>query len=402
MNVKYFFLVVLMAVSYWLFSNEFFKFSAEIKGKKVSFVSRFLSFLVIYVWFVTASIFELPLVVNWLVFLVILGIEVHVVFSFDFLVSYVLSMSCAITGLAANIFFRSFVSILLKTPLNIFDKAMSSLKTYPIFLGFMAMVLLLYILRRHKFSSQFERMLHYKKSLTFCAWTEIFIYLFLIVQLLVYTQSGDTVGIKLWGIKSSLFSVTVLIIALIYSLRVASLHYYMEKQHEIRDHLIQDKRDINKLWELAYTDMLTGCSNRQLLDKRLEEYAGYGGIITLAFIDVNGLKTVNDQYGHMEGDRYLVSIAHTLSELTAGVNVDLFRYGGDEFIMISNTLPEKELTHLLVRTNELLKSSSLQYRQSVSYGVVHGDSMDYHKLIDVADDLMYKHKLKHYESIVRS
>ncbi|MDO4273270.1 MAG: GGDEF domain-containing protein [Eubacteriales bacterium] len=395
--------IILIAISYYLFSNEFFKFSAEIEDRKVTHTVRFLSFLLVYAWFMIASYLQLPLVVNWFVFLMLLGLEMHFAFSFDYLISYALSLFCIITGLAVNVFFRSFVSILLNEPLNSFDNNISTLKAYPIFIGFMVMALLFVILRRRKFSSDLKKMLRNRKSLVFYMWTEVFIYAFLLVQLLAFSQSENNMGIKTWGIKSSLFSVFVLVISIVYSLRVASLNYYMEKQHEMRNHLMKDKKDINKLWKLAFTDMLTGCSNRQLLDKRLEEYAGYGSYITLAFIDVNGLKYVNDQYGHMEGDKYLINVSRTLEKVMEGVNVDLFRYGGDEFVMISNTLCERDITELLEQVNQLLMDDKeVHYTGSVSYGVIRGDCSTYHKLIAEADDLMYKYKMKYYEAKVRS
>lgn len=394
--------IVLVAGSYYLFSNEFFKFTAAIKAEKVSYAVRFLSFFIVYAWFTAASIMELPLVVNWLVFFVILSLEVHFVFSFNYLISYSVSLFCVIMGLAVNVFFRSLVSIVLKVPLNEFDKQISNLKTYPILIGFIVMAVLLCILRKRGFTSKLERMLYNRESLLFYAWTEVFIYLFLMIQLLLFTVSGDSVDIKIWGIKAALFSVITLIIANIYSLRVASLHYYMDKQHEMRAHLIQEKEDINKLWELAFTDILTGCNNRQLLNKRLEEYAGYGGNVTLAFIDVNGLKAINDQYGHMEGDNYLLNVSRILLKVIENRNIDLFRYGGDEFVMMGNTCGEEEITSLLDEANELLKKNEkTSYISSISYGVVYGECVDYQKLIKAADDIMYKYKVKHYEHLVR-
>lgn len=394
--------IILVAISYYLFSNEFFRFVADIKREKIAFSVRFLSFFVIYTWFVIASLLELPLVVNWFVFLILLGVEVHVVFGFRYLTAYTLSMFCIIIGLAINVLFRSLAAIFLNVPLNLFDKEVSVLKVYPIFLGFMAMAVLFIFLRHLKFASELENMLLNRKSLIFYAWTEVGIYLFLMIQLLIFTLSGDSIGIKTWGMKSSIFSILVLVISIIYSLRVASLHYYMDKEHQIRSRLIQEKKDINKLWKLAFTDMLTGCNNRHLLDRRLKEYAGYGGRITLAFIDVDGLKAINDQYGHLEGDHYLTSIAKILLKVSEGLNIDLFRYGGDEFVMISNTLSVKDITRLLIQTNELLKDDQhKKYKKSVSYGVVHGECSEYLKLIAEADDIMYKGKRNYYEKKLR-
>lgn len=402
MNGRNAVLIIILAVSYYFFSNEFFLFAAEIKKEKVSFQARFACFFFVYLWFVIASYLELPLILNWFVFLVLLGLEVHMVFSFDLLVSYGLSLFCVIMGLAVNVCFRSLTALLLMMPLEEFDNMKSSMKSYPIFLGFVAMVFLLYALRKNHVPAKLKQMLRYRSSLVFYTWTEVVIYLFLMVQLLSYTQSGNNMGIKVWGIKSAVFSAIVLVITIIYSVRVATLHYYMDRQHEIRGRLIQEKRDINKLWALAYTDMLTGCQNRQLLNKRLEEYAGYGSQITLAFIDVNGLKTTNDQYGHMEGDHYLIDVSKILGEAIDGLNIDLFRYGGDEFVMMSNTLEENELLELLARANGRIQTASVPYARSISYGVVHGDCTEYQKLIDMADDLMYQYKLKYYENIARS
>lgn len=193
MNVKNLIVITVLAVSYYLFSNEFFKFAAEIRQEKVSFRSRFVCFCFVYLWFLIASYLELPLVLNWFVFLIILGLEVRLVFSFDFLVSYGLALFCVIMGLAVNVFFRSLASILLNIPLRAFDNSdmATSMKSHPIFLGFMAMVLLLYVLRKIHFPEKLERMLHYKKSLIFYTRTEVIIYLFLMAQLLAYTQSGN-------------------------------------------------------------------------------------------------------------------------------------------------------------------------------------------------------------------
>lgn len=396
------FQILMMAITYYLFSREFFKFLSKIKSVKPSLMKQLIMFLIVYVWFLFASYLELPLIINWFVFMIILGLEIRNVFVFDYLVSYALSMFCIINGLAMNIFFRSLISIVSDIPLNVFDKTLNSVRAYPIFLGFIGMVLLLVCLQRFNFASRLKRLLENRKSLIFYTRTELFIYLFLIIQLLLYSQSDNSIGVKLWGIKSSIFSIIILVITIIYSLRVASLYYYMDKKHEMRNQLLNDKEDIDKFWDLAYTDILTGCGNRQLLDKRLEEYSGYGGNITIAFIDINGLKKVNDMFGHAEGDKYLLKIVKVLLEITYEYNVDLFRYGGDEFVMMSNSLNEHTLTELLNERNTILANDENKiYQKSISFGVVRGESINYSELIKYADEKMYHFKMQHYEDLAR-
>lgn len=395
---------VMIALSYYFFSNEFFLFSADMKCHRLSFLQRFFMFAIVYVWFLIASMLELPLVINWLIFLVILGIEVYFMLSFDFLTSYALSMFCIIIGLAINIFFRSLMSITMNVPLHVFDNTINSIKQYPIFLGFVFMGLLFYFLRRHHFHEKLQLMLQNREGLVFYSRIEGCVYLFLIIQLLAYSQTDSNMGIKLWGIKAAVFSIIAMLIANIYTLRVASLHLYMNKQHEIHNQLIQEKKDINNLWKLAYTDMLTNCNNRQLLDKRLKEYAGYGGKITLAFIDLNGLKIINDQFGHLEGDHYLITTSQILTKIFQNYNADLFRYGGDEFVLMSNSLGKREMEKLLEQANHMLQTHTNQRpfsQKSISFGIVQGNSIDYQDLMKEADKLMYQHKMEYYEHLAR-
>lgn len=396
MNGRTLFQIILSGMTFLFFSTEFFSFTREIKGGKRNGFARAIGSIIIFIWFVAASVLEVSLVVNWSVFLVILGVLLHYGFFYKREEAYALSFFCINLGLAVNIFFRSLMAIVLNKQLNVFDKSLSDWKVYPIALGFFAVAIVFRILRRRSLPARLKQMLHDKKSIKFCLTTELFIFLFQCVQLLTYSQASNEMGGKLWGIKSALFSGLVLVVTITYSLRVASLNYYMKKQYENRDKLLQDKKDVNKLWSLAYTDMLTGCNNRQLLEKRLMEYAGYGGEITLAFIDLNGLKSINDQYGHIEGDVYLKRVSKTLMDLIRGRNADLFRYGGDEFIVMSNTLGEEELVDLLKKADVMLQEETEKYSYSLSYGVVHGESADYKELIDKADEVMYDYKKGYY------
>lgn len=403
MQVDYILQVMFTALSYYFFNNEFFMFSAKIQDKKIAFPIRFFAFLLVYLWFVMAALWELPLVINWLVFLIILGLLVRVIFHFDILTSYTLSMFCTITGLAINILCRSFMALSMHLPLNVFDNTMTSIKQYPIILGFFFMGCFFWLLKKYQYADKLKLMLQNHNGLVFFSWVEGFVYIFLIVQLLAYSQTENNVGVKLWGIKAAGFSIIALIMANIYTLRVARLHLYMDKQHTLHKQLAQDKEDVNKLWELAYTDMLTNCNNRSLFDKRIKEYAGYGSFITLGFVDLNGLKIVNDQYGHLEGDVYLQTAAHILCANLQEHNCDVFRYGGDEFVVMSNSLQEMEMQNLLQQVNEkLLYEHRKNYTMSISYGIVYGNSSHYDELLKEADERMYRNKRKHYEHLARS
>ncbi|AMD00612.1 MULTISPECIES: sensor domain-containing diguanylate cyclase [Halomonas] len=103
-----------------------------------------------------------------------------------------------------------------------------------------------------------------------------------------------------------------------------------------RDRLLQKLRQENSLFSsYALTDPLTGIPNRRALyhelSRSLANAARYGEALYIAFIDLDGFKAINDQYGHDAGDRFLISMT---SVLTKGLRTGdyLARTGGDEFV----------------------------------------------------------------------
>jgi diguanylate cyclase (GGDEF)-like protein len=88
---------------------------------------------------------------------------------------------------------------------------------------------------------------------------------------------------------------------------------------------------------LAVTDPLTGLANRAGLVMRagpmVEAARRAGDAVHCLFLDVDGLKTVNDHAGHASGDEILVAVADALQEVTRGTDV-VARIGGDEFVVV--------------------------------------------------------------------
>lgn len=101
--------------------------------------------------------------------------------------------------------------------------------------------------------------------------------------------------------------------------------------------LFRDSRNalISELRHLALHDPLTGLANRTLLTERLEAALAQGapGTVGVVGLDLNGFKSVNDAWGHQEGDLLLVEIARRLTE-TAGPEDTVARVGGDEFVVL--------------------------------------------------------------------
>lgn len=103
------------------------------------------------------------------------------------------------------------------------------------------------------------------------------------------------------------------------------------------DSIVRHDREIRRM---AYTDALTGLSNRlafrESLDQRLLELRGAGRQLALLFADIDDFKRVNDTLGHDAGDEVLVQFANRIQEAIgrSGNDAVLARFGGDEFVIL--------------------------------------------------------------------
>lgn len=145
----------------------------------------------------------------------------------------------------------------------------------------------------------------------------------------------------------------------------------------------------------ANTDFLTGLYNRRYVSKFIEEKEDQP--LTIFYLDLDHFKSVNDEYGHKEGDSALVMTAETLKVcMPEGM---IARIGGDEFLVIvTGQLTDQEIGAKKVWLQEQLDAVYAQKetlkRISVSIGTAHSDAgkavMD--ELISEADTEMYREK----------
>ncbi len=159
------------------------------------------------------------------------------------------------------------------------------------------------------------------------------------------------------------------------------------------------------LQRMSLVDTLTGVLNRRgieaMLESRFHDHQRYAWSFGVLFIDVDGLKRVNDQHGHVMGDRVLRAIGETLaSNLRASDSVG--RWGGDEFVVVAAGLDEgalhRKATQLaaVIRTLTIVGAGgTISASASVGAAVVVPDDTP-ETLIARADQRMYarKHELR--------
>ncbi len=158
-----------------------------------------------------------------------------------------------------------------------------------------------------------------------------------------------------------------------------------------------------KLGELSETDYLTGVSNRRGFFKKIEENmknGEYEGFL-LASVDLNGLKTINDKFGHHKGDRAICAMADILCEMREETGY-CARFGGDEFAFCAFYKKFDEgadvrfINELKKRVEEYYNTHKTDYYFSASAGAVsvrisEADNLD--KLFKLADEKMYEDKV---------
>ena len=138
-----------------------------------------------------------------------------------------------------------------------------------------------------------------------------------------------------------------------------------------------------------YKDGLTGVYNKLYLSDFYKDK----NISAVAMIDVDDFKQINDNYGHLMGDKVLREIA-AIIKLGANERGKVVRFGGDEFVIIFEDVNKEDLQEILHEISQnvsKMKIDQMPSKTAVSIGAVCGDG-DVYDLIDRADKVMYQMK----------
>lgn len=179
-------------------------------------------------------------------------------------------------------------------------------------------------------------------------------------------------------------------------------HYALMSIYDVT----KDVAERERLEEVAETDPLTGILNRRGGIAALERIIAFkeNSKISVVSVDLNGLKYVNDNFGHSEGDFYLNSFVQAVIRSIRGDDI-VSRLGGDEFLIVLPSCKEENALALLKKVNEdlqkILVDENKDYPGSIAYGVqeiVASPSVDIQEVFDRADEKMYLNKQEYYKN----
>ncbi|MBR1743409.1 MAG: GGDEF domain-containing protein [Lachnospiraceae bacterium] len=160
--------------------------------------------------------------------------------------------------------------------------------------------------------------------------------------------------------------------------------------------------------EIKYVhDPMTGLLNRRGFYQQLapvyESCASDGTSIMFVSVDLNGLKPINDTYGHADGDLAISTVGKSLVVSAADRDYTCARFGGDEFVVAGQIQSEDEMDVFCRKVREFLDSfnekSQKPYKLSASIGAVCGApevGMTMDEFIKVADEKMYEEKVRYH------
>lgn len=167
--------------------------------------------------------------------------------------------------------------------------------------------------------------------------------------------------------------------------------------------VLLDAKKREQIRMLSLTDEVTGLYNQRKLIEDLNLFIGryqhekMG--FSLLFVDIDYFKNVNDQFGHVIGSQLLVDMAKIIKNELRSSDL-VYRYGGDEFIVLLPRTPLDEAKKIALRISRSVKDAEFiienhkEYRLSLSVGMgtFPQDAMDAKAIIDFADKMMYLSK----------
>ena len=175
----------------------------------------------------------------------------------------------------------------------------------------------------------------------------------------------------------------------------------VEEIGRLRAQVAQLQQRVEQLDELAHQDSLINLPNRRGFMRELERLVDrgnrYGHSAAMLFVDLDGLKMINDTFGHQAGDEALIQVAELLSRGVRRSDV-VARIGGDEFAILLESSDEPGARETAARLENMVCDCDFTHDGdvlplSVAIGVAMIDGHDTpQSVIDRADEEMYRRK----------
>lgn len=150
---------------------------------------------------------------------------------------------------------------------------------------------------------------------------------------------------------------------------------------------------MQKLEYLNRYDLLTNTQSRNAMEEALKRLRKRTEPIAVAYVDINGLKWINDEIGHDMGDKKIQQVGYLLVEVFDRDNV--YRAGGDEFVILRENISQEDFLQKIAQLQEKAKQHSLSIAVGYRYTA---NPAEIDQEMKAADQMMYKDKQNFYKS----
>lgn len=160
--------------------------------------------------------------------------------------------------------------------------------------------------------------------------------------------------------------------------------------------ITKEKEQEKKIFDILHIDELTGLNNRLVLASDIETLIRKKEEFALFFIDIDNFKNFNNLYGHKFGDEFLIEYSRALTKTFE--NYDIYRWGGDDFLIIEKTNDElkilKTIKNLMESSKRTWDINGIEIKSSISIGVTKYpiDGFSFSELFKNVDTALYKAK----------
>ena len=153
---------------------------------------------------------------------------------------------------------------------------------------------------------------------------------------------------------------------------------------EVRNHILQ-----SEMLYMSEHDILTDAGNRKAFNSKIGMLEGMDISVGICFVDINGLKSINDEMGHEAGDNVIKEAAETISAIFK--KKYCYRIGGDEFVVVMPQVTEEHFAQFVEKLRKKTKKISM------AIGSVWSEKcLDMEELVNIADKNMYADKTEFY------
>lgn len=259
-------------------------------------------------------------------------------------------------------------------------------------IGIVNIIMLLF--KYSKYENNMRILITYKERLRQLIHFELYAIVYLLFDSLSTIVYLPYKVIPIFLIGSCVLLMVQIAIFTIYTTRIVEKAHFEAEYYRIegeRSELVKKEMQLKKL---VLIDALTGAYTRRYAMQILESMQDDVESITIANIDINGLKSVNDVFGHQIGDEYLTLVANEVNGRLRKEDI-LSRIGGDEFLIISR-MEAEELENILTSINDELYEKVIgTFHPSFSFGIVTAKTpFDIKEVIGISDKRMYEYKSK--------